>query len=533
MSESPQPNITPQSDFDTHGETFERLVRQKAFLQQVLDINPNFIFAKNRDGRFTLVNQAVAEVYGTTIDQLIGKTDADFNPNEEEVAFFRLMDLEVMNSLQEIVIPEERITDAKGRVRWLQTVKRPIIGPQGVADQVLGVATDITERKRLEEQLRRSQRMEALGFLAGGIAHDFNNLLTVIFGNVDMALPRVQAQPAPDARLLSCLEMILSSARRAESLTRQLLTFSRKRALHPIVLDLNEVLRDLRDLLHRMIGEPISLDMSIHEEPLLIQSDPSQIEQVFMNLVVNARDAMPMGGILRIRTVRCDLDQAYVAAHPGAQTGPHAFVVVSDTGSGIPPQILDRIFDPFFTTKPTGQGTGLGLATVFGIVKQAGGHVTVESEVDRGTDFRIYFPIAEGMKQDRYPASLPTGELSGSETVLVCENQVDVLCLAREILHAHGYEVLSATSAADALRASESFAGPIDLFLTDVALPEMNGKVLAEKLRMFRPAMRVLFMSGQATNASESGTASATEMMLAKPFNAARLLAQVRTALDS
>lgn len=505
---------------------------QYAFLRQILDINPNLIFAKDREGRFTLVNQAVADVYGTTVEALIGKTDADFNPNKEEVAFFRQMDLEVMNSLKEHVIPEEKITDAAGNVHFLQTVKRPIIGPNGVANHVLGVATDITERKRLEEQLRESQKMEALGFLAGGIAHDFNNLLTVIFGNADLMAQRLKSRQRRDERLVSCLELILAAARRGESLTRQLLAFGRRQPLHPVVLDMNAVIRDAADLLKRLLGEQNVLEIRLEERPLYVKVDPGQLEQILMNLAVNARDAMPAGGVLRIATCVRELDRAHVANHPQAQVGRHGMLSVSDTGTGIAPEILGKIFDPFFTTKPVGQGTGLGLSTVYGIVKQAGGHVAVESTVGKGTTFRIFLPLVAAPFTAAGETAGNSMSAKGKETVLVCEDQRDVLDLAADILRLSGYEVLAAQSPRRAIEVAEEHCGPIHLLLTDIVMPEMNGVQLAAAIRERRPGTKVLFMSGYASEMSGNEGDAALGRLLPKPFGSRVLLDEVRATLD-
>ncbi len=508
--------------------------KQEAFLRQVLDINPNLIFAKDREGRFTLVNQAVAEIYGTTVEELIGKTDADFNPNAEEVAFFRRMDLEVMNSLQEKIIPEEVITDAKGKLHWLQTVKRPIIGPDGIANQVLGVATDITERRHLEEQLRKSQKMEALGHLAGGIAHDFNNLLAVVFGNAELMLERLKRESKPEPRLVTCLELIIAASKRAESLTRQLLAFSRRQAMNPVVLDLNVVLAEMESLLHRVIGEDITLRVHRQAKPLNIHADLGQIEQILMNLVVNARDAMPCGGTLTITTDAVELDGTYAARHSDARAGSHVLLSVSDTGVGMSTEIQSRIFEPFFTTKPVGHGTGLGLSTVYGIVKHAGGHISVQSEIGVGTTFGVYLPIAELFAQKTPPRSADGRPLAGHETILVCEDEEDVLRLACEVLEGSGYHVLAAGNGRAAQDLAARFEGPIHLLLTDVVMPEANGRQLADALRAARPQTKVLFMTGYSSDVLKNGDAGEEGLqLLPKPFSPRALLSRVRDLLDA
>ena len=333
----------------------DELVAQRRFLRQVIDLNPSFIFAKDREGRFTLVNQAVADNYGTTVEELVGRTDADFNPDAEQVEHFRRDDLEVMDTRREKVVPEEVITDSTGQKRWLHTIKRPIVGPDGRADQVLGVSTDITGLRLLEEQLAQAQKMEAVGRLAGGVAHDFNNLLTVILGSVDMLLDTLEpghpGQPHG--------EEIRRAGERAAMLTRQLLAFSRRQLLQPGVLDLNRIVTDGARMLRHLIGEDIELVVLPEAADARVRADATQITQVILNLAINARDAMPHGGTLTIRTFLSAGDGA-----SGATPGGCVTIAVTDTGHGIAPEVVPHIFEPFFTTKPVGLGTGLGLATV-------------------------------------------------------------------------------------------------------------------------------------------------------------------------
>src|SRR5258708_775273 len=312
----------------------------------------------------------MAEAYGTTVEGLLGRTDADFNAQAEEVAAFLRDDLEVLDSLQEKLIPEEIITDVTGARLWLQTVKRPIIGADGKADQVLGVSTDITAHRSAEEQLRQAQKLEALGRLAGGVAHDFNNMLNVILGYASLVLPRL-----PDVELRSKLQEIVKAGERAASLTRQLLAFSRKQILQGKVLDLNAVIGDTGKMLGRLIGEDIELAMVLRKELGRVMADAGQIEQVIMNLALNAKDSMPRGGRLTVETANVELDQSYATEHTEARPGQYVLLAVTDTGVGMDGETQRHIFEPFFTTKAMGRGTGLGLATVYGIVKQSGGAV--------------------------------------------------------------------------------------------------------------------------------------------------------------
>jgi PAS domain S-box-containing protein len=507
----------------------ETLQQQREFLRQVVDTSPSFIFAKDRQGRFTLANTAVAAAYGTTVESILGKTDADFNPRTEEVEAFRRDDLEVMDSGRERVIPEEVITDASGKRRWLLTVKRPLLGPDGRADQILGVSTDITERKQTEDQLRQSQKIEAIGRLAGGVAHDFNNLLGVITGYADLLLKDIGA-PHPGARRV---HEIHNAADRATALTRQLLAFSRKQVLQPRVLDLNVVVGDMEKMLARLIGEDIQIIARFATELGRVKADPGQIEQVIMNLAVNARDAMPHGGKLILETTNVELDENYLPTHPGAKPGPHVLLAVSDTGHGIDAETLPRIFEPFFTTKEQGKGTGLGLSTVYGIVKQSGGYIMVYSEVGHGSTFKVYLPRVDE-EAAAAAGEVPAEPLArASETILLVEDEKSLREMVREILEEGGYTVLEGGSPEEALAAARSHSGPIHLMLTDVVMPRMGGRDLAAELAALRPGLRVVYMSGYTDNAIvHHGVLDPGTHFLQKPFTADALLRKIRTALD-
>jgi PAS domain S-box-containing protein len=508
----------------------EAVQHQQAFLRQIIDINPSFMFAKDRQGRFTLVNRAVAEAYGSTVEGLLGKTDADFNPNREEVEAFRRDDLEVMDSGREKVVAEELITDAHGQRRWLYTVKRPLRGPDGAADQILGVATDITARKEAEAQLRQAQKMEAIGQLAGGVAHDFNNLLGVIIGYADLLLKDLGLQHPAAPRL----EQIRKATERAAALTRQLLAFSRKQILQPRVLDLNTVITDVENMLARLIGEDIQI-LTVPAAGLgHVKADPGQLEQVIVNLAVNARDAMPRGGKLIIETANVSLDETFRQLHRGGPIGPHVVLAVSDTGSGIDAQNLLRIFEPFFTTKDKGKGTGLGLSTVYGIVKQSGGYVTVYSEPGRGTTFKVYLPrVQEPPDQVTGPAPALKPSAAG-ETVLLVEDEPALRSMMQEILEEAGYAVLSGAGSDETLAAVRSHAGPVHLMVTDVVLPRMGGRELAVEVAALRPGLRVLYMSGYTGEAiAHHGILDAGMHFLEKPFTSESLLRRIRELLDA
>jgi PAS domain S-box-containing protein len=525
-----------KTEVDERKRAEDELAKQRSFLRQVIDLNPNFIFAKDRQGRFTLVNQAVAEAYGTSVEELLGKNDADFNTNKEEVEWFRQGDLEVMDTLQEKFIPEEVITDATGHVRWLQTIKRPIISPDGAVTQMLGVATDITARKqaeealhRSEEQLRQSQKMEAVGKLAGGVAHDFNNLLTAINGHSDLALRRLEQ----DDPLYRKLEAIKKAGERAASLTRQLLAFSRKQILQPKVLDLNQVVFETNKMLQPLIGEDVDLFTRLTPDLGKVKADLGQIEQVLMNLAVNARDAMPRGGKLTIETSNVHLNEEYAKHHAAVVPGWYVMLAVSDNGCGMDAQTQKQIFEPFFTTKEVGRGTGLGLSTVYGIVKQSGGHIWVYSEVGRGTSFKIYLPCGERSAEETDASDDRIQVLTGTETVLLVEDEEMVRDMTKEILQENGYQVLEAKHGHDALLIAEQYHGPIHLMLSDVVMPQMSGRELAEQLTPLRREMKVLYMSGYTDDAIvHHGVLDEGVAFIEKPFTPNGLASKLREVLN-
>ncbi len=393
----------------------------------------------------------------------------------------------------------------------------------------LVLANDVTERIRLEEQLRQSQKMEAVGRLAGGVAHDFNNLLTVITGYGQMMLNRLR----PEDPMFADLEEILNAASRAAVLTGQLLAFSRRRAAEPRVFDLNAVVAAMDKMLRRLIGEDIQLTSILSAEAALIKADAGQIEQVIMNLVVNARDAMPRGGKVVIETANVALDQKYSRTHLGVRAGNYVMLAVSDSGRGMDSETKARLFEPFFTTKEPGKGTGLGLSTVYGIVKQFGGEIWVYSEPDFGTTFKIYFPRVRNVQQEEEPKNQRMVDNRGVETVLLVEDDTEVRSLIRRVLLQQGYRVLEASGGHEALSIAKHYRGPIHLLFTDVVMNEMSGRELAGKMVPIRPELKVLYMSGYTENAIvQFGELDPGTHFIQKPFRPDSLASKLREVLD-
>ncbi|MBS3905981.1 MAG: response regulator [Syntrophaceae bacterium] len=385
------------------------------------------------------------------------------------------------------------------------------------------------EKKAFEDQLRQAQKVEAIGRLAGGIAHDFNNLLTIIKGNNQLSLMEIKK----DDPLRENIEQVEKAADRAAALTRQLLAFSRRQVLEVKVLDLNTILRDMEKMLHRVIGEDIGLVTLLAENLGTVKADPGQIEQVVMNLAVNARDAMPKGGKLTIETANVELDQNYARNHVAVTPGRYAMLSVSDTGVGMSPEVKERIFEPFFTTKEKDKGTGLGLSTVYGIVKQSGGNIWVYSEPGQGTAFKIYLPRVDEPPEEAGEKVVQKKLPGGGETILVVEDEEKVRQVAVQILTKNGYTVLEASHGDEARQICEQHGGPIHLIVTDVVLPGMNGRELAESLVSRHPGAKALHMSGYTDNAIvHHGVLEKGLSFLQKPFNLEDLLRKVREVLD-
>ncbi len=405
----------------------------------------------------------------------------------------------------------------------------PLLDSSGQIAGGISVLRDVTQQRMLEVQLMQSQKMEAIGQLAGGVAHDFNNLLAVIMGYGELLL----SEFTPEDPKGNDVNEMLAAARRGVSLTRQLLAFSRQQMVQPAVLDLNEIVSGIEKMLRRLIGEHIRLSTRLAPTLAHFKADAGQVEQILLNLTVNARDAMPEGGRLRIETSNAILDEAAALSRPDAKPGEYVVLMVADTGTGMDAETKKRIFEPFFTTKEVGKGTGLGLSTVYGIVKQSGGHIVVESEIGEGSSFSVYFPRTQAGERASAQRSASPTEGKATETILLVEDDEGVRVIASRILRDQGYTVLEARRASEARRLWEKQGASIDLLLADVVMPDMNGPKLAEELARSKPDLRVLFMSGYPGSAAAGTLSGESAYYIEKPFTPASLALKVREVLGA
>jgi two-component system cell cycle sensor histidine kinase/response regulator CckA len=507
----------------------EALQREKEHTEHIISVAPTLIAGMAPDGATTFINSAVTRVTGYEPEEIVGKNWWRINyPEAEYEQVDRLF--EEFEQGRAVANYEMTLTTKSGSKRTVSWNSANRSNERGEIIEIIGIGADITDSRELEEQLRQSQKLEAVGQLAGGVAHDFNNLLTVITGYSDLSLRRLDK----DNPLRSNLEEIKKAGERAASLTRQLLAFSRKQVLQPKVLQLNAIVADVDKMLRRLIGEDI--DTLTVLEPGLgqIKADPGQIEQVILNLAVNARDAMPQGGKLTIETSNVYLDNQYARQHTAIQPGHYVMLAVSDTGCGIDAETQVRMFEPFFTTKEQGKGTGLGLSTVYGIVKQSGGHLWVYSEMGKGTAFKIYLPQVDGVTERDEARDALAGLPQGQETVLLTEDEEQVRQMIRMILEMNGYHVLEAVSGEEALTLYKEHEGQIDLIMTDVVMPRMSGRELAQSLEVLHPGIKVLYMSGYTDDAIvRHGLLDQEIVFLQKPFTPDALMRKVREVLDA
>jgi PAS domain S-box-containing protein len=513
-------------DITARKQAEEALRASEAEFRSLVEHAPLGIYRVIPDGRFLTVNPALIRMLGYGDAQEMSRLDivrdVYADPQRQGKPYTAFAERDEAGTETEWKRKDgSRIT--------VRVILRTMRGPDGQVECYEGMVEDVTEQRNLETQFRQAQRLEAVGRLAGGVAHDFNNVLTAITGYSDLLLEDLGS----DDRKRTDVEEIKAAALRASALTRQLLAFSRKQVLETRVLDLNEVVQTLDKMLRRLIGEDVKLELALAPRLGAVRADPGQIEQVILNLAVNSRDAMPHGGRLTIETANAELDEGYVRGHAGASKGRHTMLAVSDTGTGMDAETRSHIFEPFFTTKEEGKGTGLGLATVYGIVKQSGGHVWAYSEPGRGTTFKIYLPQVDE-RPDATSLPAPAQPVTGGrETVLLAEDDPSVRAVVSDTLAQKGYQVLRAPDGPAALEIARAHPAPIQLLVTDIVMPGMTGRELAETLMAERPGLRVLYMSGYTDDAVvRHGVLQEGMPYLQKPFAPRALASKVREVLD-
>lgn len=502
-------------------------------LQEILDHVPAHIYMKNAEGRYIMINRHFEDMFKVSNSAVKGKTDYDLFPREQADAFL-INDRKMLSARQPLSFEEFAISNGENRVYY--SVKFPLFHADSMLFALCGISTDISEIKKAEEnqrqlqnQLAQTQKMESIGTLAGGIAHDINNILTPIMGYTELALLAI-GDENPAAR---DLKIVLESAIRGSDLTRQILAFSRKQILEIKVLNLNHEVLSIERMLKRIIGKDVSIILALDDAISPIKGDSTQLQQIILNLIVNARDAMPQGGYVTIETSNIELDNTEVWLIRKIPPGRYVMLSITDTGRGMDKETAGRIFEPFFTTKEIGKGTGLGLSIVYGIVKQHGGEINVYSEIGRGTTFQIYLPCADGetetaAKIDRENSS------GGNETILLVEDNKQVNELVQRILRSEGYTVFAASDGTEALEIASEHGKEIDLLFTDVVMSGLKGQEIYEKLKCLQPGIKVLYMSGYP---GSSGVLKdifyKEERILRKPFTIKLLTTSVRDALNS
>jgi two-component system cell cycle sensor histidine kinase/response regulator CckA len=504
----------------------EALARSQATYRSLVEDSPFGIFESALDGRLIAVNPGLVSILGYASEaELLHTnlaTDVYVDPSERA----RLVEAALKSGT---LAAESQWRRKDGTTITVRQTGRVVRDAQGRVEYFNVIVEDVTERQLLEAQLRQAQKMESVGRLAGGVAHDFNNVLTAIFGYADLVLEDLP----PDSAARQDIEEIRKAAERAAALTRQLLAFSRQQVLAPVVLRVNDLVEDIAKMLLRLVGEDIAVRLALARDVGNVRADPGQLQQVLMNLVVNARDAMPTGGKLLIETANAALTEQYAELHQPVVPGAYMMLAVSDTGIGMDAETKARIFEPFFTTKEKGRGTGLGLSTVYGIVKQSGGYIWVYSEPGRGTTFKLYFPrVVEPAEALPPPKEMAT--LSGTETILLAEDDEMLRPLSKGLLEKLGYRVLEAENVERALAVASAYAGPIHLLVSDVVMPGASGRELARRLAPTRPDTRVLFVSGYTDDAVvHHGMLEPGLTFLQKPFTPAALARKVREVLDT
>ncbi len=503
---------------EMHRQTAEQLGESRARLALIIDSSEDAIFAKTLDGTITAWNRGAERIYGYTPEEIVGKNVSILIPPDRPT--------EVPEILRKIAHGEStehleslRVTK-DGRLLNVSITVSPLRDATGKIVGASVIARDITEQRRAEDQLRHSQKMEAVGRLAGGVAHDFNNVLGIINACAEFLRDRIPA----GSENSTFVENIRKATERGSALTRQLLAFSRKQTVKPVLLDLNERLKDITKLLRPLMGDDVEIVVVPRCQSAVVEADPGQLDQIIINLAVNARDAMPRGGKFILETDVVDFDQHFANQHRPLVPGKYVMLAVSDTGVGMDKVTLNRIFEPFFTTKEQGKGTGLGLATVYGIAQQAGGHIWVYSEPGRGTTFKLYLPSAEDRLAAKPPSEVETAAAKRRGMILLVEDDEIMRSLTHQMLREQGYTVVEATNGKAALDWAQANDGKIDLLLTDVVMPAMSGPELADRLAASYPGLKVIYMSGYTGELMEASERLKRGVLIEKPFSRTALL---------
>ncbi len=498
-------------------------------LRTIIDLVPHRIFIKDREGKYLLANKAAADSHGLKPEDLIGKSHVELHPGDLQGGNFTPDDVEVIDSGRPKLIPEEVFVDSNGRTVTLRTIKVPYTVVATGETAVLGVSVDITELKAAENQLRHAQKLEAIGHLTGGLAHDFNNLLTIVLGNLQLLV-----RDLDDDRLKQMVITAERAGRRGAELTHRLLAFGRRQPLEPKATDFNRLVAGMSDLLRRTLGEAVEIETIAADDLTPTLVDPSQVENALLNLSINARDAMPQGGKLTIRTSNQHIGRQRAARHEGVKPGDYVMLAVSDTGTGMPPDVAERAFDPFFTTKEVGKGSGLGLSMIYGFCWQSGGFATIDSKPGEGTTVSLYLPTTDEVVEPEIEDVTDVLDEKGFETILVVEDDPGVRMFAATVLNGLNYNVLEAEDWPTALEQLES-NGRVDVLFTDIVLPGgVDGRDIAERARKQQPDIGILFTSGFAMEENDDAVRNIDNIaLLKKPYTGADLVTKIRTVMEN